>query len=107
MTRAKRYNAVPSKPSRARELGGYDHDAEKQTVSLTVNSDLYRQAKQAGINASQIAESALAAELARRRTEQVKDEIRQDLEHYNAYVAKYGSFAELARQHYQARDDDE
>ena len=41
----------------------YDHKAAKQTVSLTLNSDLYALAKRCGINASQIAEQALAQEV--------------------------------------------
>jgi hypothetical protein len=38
----------------------YDPDAPKRTVSLTVNSDLYARAKKLGLNASRIAEQALA-----------------------------------------------
>jgi post-segregation antitoxin (ccd killing protein) len=83
----------------------YDLKAAKQTVSLTVNSDLYAQAKRFGINASQVAEEALAQEVARRRGEQLKAEIRQDLEALDAYEAKHGSFAEMVREHYQAAED--
>ena len=83
----------------------YDVTARKQTVSLTVNADLYAKVKSAGVNASQIAEAALAQALIRRLTEQAKAEIRQDLEAANAYVAKHGSPAELARAHYRDRDD--
>ena len=83
----------------------YDVTAKKQTVSLTVNADLYAKAKSAGVNASQVAEDALAQALARHLAAQVKAEIRQDLDAYNAYVAKHGSPAELARAHYGDRDD--
>ena len=83
----------------------YDRAAPKQTVSLTLNSDLYVQAKRMGMNASKIAEEALAAELVRRTAERVADEIRKDLEAANAYASKHGSFAELVREHY--RQDDE
>jgi len=78
----------------------YNTKAAKQTVSLTINSDLFAQAKTLGINTSQIAEEALAQEVARRRAEQVKAEIRQDVEAANAYVEKYGSFADMVRAHY-------
>ena len=44
----------------------YDLKAAKQTVSLTVNSDLYAKAKSFGINASQVAEEALQYELSAR-----------------------------------------
>ena len=83
----------------------YNVKAPKQTVSLTINSDLYTQAKGLGLNASQIAEEALAAELARRHAERIQAEIREDLEASNAYMAKHGSFAEMVRAHY-GRDDE-
>jgi post-segregation antitoxin (ccd killing protein) len=85
----------------------YDPKAAKQTVSVTINSDLYTQAKGFGINTSQIAEEALANEVARRRTEQIKVEIQRDLEALDAYEAKHGSFAEMVREHYQLSDTDE
>ena len=83
----------------------YNVKAPKQTVSLTINSDLYTQAKGLGLNASQIAEEAIAAELARRQAERIQAEIREDLEASNAYLAKHGSFAEMVREHY-GRDDE-
>jgi len=83
----------------------YDQDAKKQTVSLTINGDLFAKAKAAGINASQVAEEALAQALNRHMTEIIKAEIRQDLEACNAYIAKHGSPAELARAHYAELDD--
>lgn len=82
----------------------YDVRAAKQTVSLTVNSDLYAKAKNLGINASQVAEEALSETLARRLADQVKAEIRQDLDAYDTYVAEHGSPAELARAHYGDKD---
>ena len=84
---------------------GYNLKAPKQTVSLTINSDLYVQSKSLGITASQIAEEALATELARRHAERWAAEIRADLEAANAYTAKHGSFAEMVREHY-GRDDE-
>jgi post-segregation antitoxin (ccd killing protein) len=83
----------------------YDPKAAKQTVSLTINSDLYAQAKGFGINASRVAEEALAYEVAQRKAAQLKAEIRQDLEALDAYEAKHGSFVECAREHYQADED--
>ena len=85
----------------------YDLKAAKQTVSLTLNSDLYTQAKRLRINASQIAEEALAQEVAKHRAEILKAEIRQDIEALDAYEAKHGSFPEMVREHYGATEDDE
>jgi antitoxin CcdA len=83
----------------------HDVKAAKQTVSLSINSDLYAQAKKLGINASQIAEEALLQQVTALKAEQLRAEIRQDLEATNAYIEKHGSFAEMVRQHY--RDDGE
>jgi antitoxin CcdA len=84
----------------------HDVKAAKQTVSLTINSDVYAQAKKLGINASQVAEEALIQDVARRKAEQLQVEIRQDLEAANSYMAKHGSFAEMVRQHYRDSDED-
>src|SRR6185437_4074580 len=84
----------------------YDLKAAKQTVSLTLNSDLYAQARRFGINTSQIAEEALAQEVARRNAEQLREEVRKDLAALDAYEAENGSFAEMVRQHYQSGTDD-
>jgi antitoxin CcdA len=76
----------------------------KRTVSLTINSDLYAQAKKLGINASQVAEQALIQEVERRRIAQVQVEIEQDLAAMNAYIEQHGSFADMVREHYADED---
>jgi post-segregation antitoxin (ccd killing protein) len=85
----------------------YDLKAPKRTVSLTLNSDLYSQVKALGINASQVAEEALARELAARRTAELKAEVRKDIEAMEAYLAKHGSFAQMVREHYESAPEDE
>jgi post-segregation antitoxin (ccd killing protein) len=83
----------------------FDPTAKKQTVSLTVNADLYRRAKLEGINASQVAEDALAQALAERLSKKVQAEIRQDIAAYDAYVEKHGSPAQMLRDHLAEHDD--
>lgn len=83
----------------------FDATAKKRTVSLTLNADLYAKAKAQGINASQIAEEALAVALASRVSEKIKAEIRHDLDAYNTYVEKHGSPAEMLRDYLAERDD--
>jgi post-segregation antitoxin (ccd killing protein) len=85
----------------------YDTKAAKQTVSLTINSDVYAQAKGFGLNASQIAEDALAREVARRKAEQLKAEILQDLAACDAYSEKHGSFGDFVRDYYDKKQDEE
>ena len=82
----------------------YDSKAPKQTVSLTVNSDLYSRAKRVGLNISQVAEQAVADAYAKKCAETIASEIREDLMAVAEYAALHGDFAELARGH-DERDD--
>jgi antitoxin CcdA len=83
----------------------FDAAARKRSVNLTLNSDLYAKAKAEGINASQVAEAALAEALAAHLAFTAKMEIQHDLDAYNDYVEKHGSPTEMLRAHL-AKDDD-
>jgi post-segregation antitoxin (ccd killing protein) len=76
----------------------YQRDAPRQTVSLTINSDLFSRVKAAGINASRVAEDALAAELEKVRRADIEAEVRSALSAIDAYEAKHGSFPERMRE---------
>jgi post-segregation antitoxin (ccd killing protein) len=78
----------------------FEPKAPKQTVSLTLNSDLYAKAKSLGINASKVAEEALAHEYAERRYDALIAELRQDLIATQSYAEQHGSFAEIVRDYY-------
>jgi post-segregation antitoxin (ccd killing protein) len=82
----------------------YDPNAPKQTVSLTLNSDLYARAKRLGLNASRIAEQALADAYARERATAIAAEVQLELQAVADYEARHGSFADLVRAQYP--DDD-
>jgi post-segregation antitoxin (ccd killing protein) len=82
----------------------YDPKAPKQTVSVTLNSDLYAKAKSVGINASKVAEQAIADEYAARRKEARLVELRQDLAAVESYEEQHGSFPELVRVQYERED---
>lgn len=82
----------------------FDPNAPKQTVSVTLNSDLYAKAKSVGINASRVAEEAIADEYAKRRKEALLKELRQDLAAVEKYEERHGSFPELVRAHYERED---
>ena len=82
----------------------FEPKAPKQTVSVTLNSDLYAKAKELGINASKVAEEALAHEYCARRDEAIRAQIRDELAALERFEAQHGSFPELARAHYE-RDD--
>ncbi len=83
----------------------FDPSAKKRTVSLTLNADLYVKAKAEGINASHVAEEALAQALKARLLEKMRAEIGKDMAAYNAYIEKHGSPAEMLRDYLAERDD--
>jgi post-segregation antitoxin (ccd killing protein) len=82
----------------------FDPKAVKQTVSVTVNSDLYAKAKGLGINASRVAEEALATKYAELCSEALLADLRQGLAAVERYAEQHGSFAEFVREH-DERDD--
>jgi post-segregation antitoxin (ccd killing protein) len=82
----------------------FEPKAPKQTVSITLNSDLYAKAKSLGINTSKVAEEALAHEYSARRSEALRAEIRDELAALERYEAQHGSFPDLVRAH-DERDD--
>ena len=82
----------------------FEPKAAKQTVSITLNSDLYAKAKSMGINTSKVAEEALAHEYAQRCSEALKAEFRRDLAAIDRYAEEHGSFADLVREHYERED---
>jgi post-segregation antitoxin (ccd killing protein) len=82
----------------------FEPKAPKQTVSITLNSDLYAKAKSMGINTSKVAEEALAHEYAVGLRDALRVDIRNELAALEKYEAEYGSFPELVRAHYE-RDD--
>ena len=82
----------------------YDAKAPKQTVSVTLNSDLYAKAKQLGINASQVAEDAIAQEYSSRRAIELRADLEKDLLAVEKYEQEHGSFSDMVRAHYEGED---
>jgi antitoxin CcdA len=78
----------------------YDSKSAKQTVSVTLNSDLYAKAKGLGINVSKVAEEAIAQEYASRRSEQLRAELERELIAIEKYEEEHGSFSEMARAYF-------
>ena len=74
--------------------------APKQTVSITLNSDLYAKAKSAGINTSKVAEEALAAKYAELHSEAIRADLQRGLSVVENYADQHGAFADLVREHY-------
>lgn len=82
----------------------FEPKAAKQTVSVTLNSDLYAKAKSMGINTSKVAEEALATKYAELCSEALIAELREGLAAVDRYAEQHGSFSELVRRHYEQED---
>ncbi len=82
----------------------FEPKAAKQTVSVTLNSDLYAKAKGMGINTSKVAEEALATKYAELCSEALIAELREGLAAVDRYAEQHGSFSELVRRHYEQED---
>jgi post-segregation antitoxin (ccd killing protein) len=82
----------------------FESKAAKQTVSITLNSDLYTKAKCVGINTSKVAEEALAKKYTEICAEALIAELRLGLAAVDSYADQHGSFAELVRNHYEHDD---
>lgn len=75
----------------------FEKDAPKKAVNLTVNSDLLRQARAAGVKLSQVFERAL--ELETRALQQARwlEDNAEAIEAYNVHVARDGVFSDGLR----------
>jgi antitoxin CcdA len=78
----------------------YAVGAPRQTVSLTINSDLFAKAKAVGINVSRVAEEALAQALERQRRADIESEMRAAIAAVEAFDNRHGSFADEMREHF-------
>ncbi len=70
---------------------GYDTNARKRPINLSVNGDLVEKARTLGINASALLEERLADEVVRRQREVFEREAGLFAEALNEVHARYGS----------------
>ena len=82
----------------------YNRNAPKNTVSVTLNSDLYAKSKEFGINTSKVAEEALARAYSEKRAAALTAELQQDLAAAEKYSETHGSFGDFVRSHYETDD---
>lgn len=80
----------------------FDPEVPKQKVSVTLNSDLYANAKRAGIDVSRVTEEAAAKMYLKGVPTAPRAELEQNLYFADAYAERHGSFAHLVCLHYQA-----
>lgn len=75
----------------------FDANAPKKAANLSVNSDLLRQAREHGINLSEVLEAALTDVVRKARQDAWLVENREAIEKYNRYVEKHGVFSDGLR----------
>lgn len=75
----------------------YDQTALKKPANLSINSDLLNKARAFEINLSATLETALAAEVKRRRAAQWLSDNKASLDAYNSFVEKHGVFSDGLR----------
>lgn len=80
----------------------YNPNAPKQTVSLTLNSDLYAKARSFDINASRVAEEALAYAVKQKVAEQVRREVAEDIAYWNAFEERHGAEFEAMHAYFES-----
>jgi len=78
-------------------MAGYDTDAPKRPVNVTINSDLVARARAEGLNLSALAEQALAAALARIAKARFEAEVAQACRVHDQYLMEYGSLGDAVR----------
>jgi antitoxin CcdA len=71
--------------------------ARKIATNLSVRADLVAEAKQLGLNLSEVFESAVISAVRRKRQEAWLNDNRQAIETYNARVAREGLFSDAWR----------
>lgn len=76
----------------------YNIHARRKTVSLTINEDLHRKAKAAGLNESRIAETAIAVALEAHMEAELHRTLAAEIEGYAAFTEREGRFAEKLRE---------
>ncbi|MDA8249265.1 MAG: type II toxin-antitoxin system CcdA family antitoxin [Rhodospirillales bacterium] len=77
---------------------GFNRNAPRRPVNLSLNSDLVARARAENLNLSAIAEAAIQRAVAQRAAEKFREEIARSIAEHEEYLAEYGSFAESVRQ---------
>lgn len=70
----------------------------KKAANLTVRADLLEEARARKINLSQTLETALAAEIKRRREAEWLEQNKEAIEAYNREIAEHGLWSDGLRQ---------
>jgi len=93
MRMSKQFKEGPE-PFRHGRLGGGPRPGPKRSVNLSINEEILEAAKAQGINLSQTLEEVLAKLTQEAREAKWREENREFIESYNAYIERNGVFGE-------------
>lgn len=75
----------------------YDRKAPKQAANLSVNSDLLKVAREAGVNLSAVMEEALVYRVSAAKREAWLKDNAEAIAAYNEFVAENGTYSDSSR----------
>lgn len=73
---------------------GYDKNADKKSVNLSVNSDLIRLARERNVDLSALLEESLVESFRREELERWKEETKESFKSYNRMVEEHGTLSD-------------
>jgi antitoxin CcdA len=74
-------------------------EAPKRPINLSLNSKVLEMAKEMGINISQMVDELLTEAVLKRYWAEWQTQNKEAIEHYNARIAREGTFAQRIRRH--------
>ncbi|MEW5838491.1 MAG: type II toxin-antitoxin system CcdA family antitoxin [Pseudomonadota bacterium] len=75
----------------------YDESVGKQATNVTINKDVLRQARELKLSVSRAAEERLIELIRAEREKQLREELAESIQAYNAFVDEHGFFADELR----------
>ena len=78
-------------------IGQPPKSGRKRAVNVTVDEDVLAEAKQLGLNLSQVMEEELRKRVTEERTRRWQEENREAIEAHNRFIEKHGIFGEEFR----------
>lgn len=75
----------------------YNRKAPKQATNLSINSDLLKAAREAGVNLSSVLEEALAQKVANAKRDAWKRDNADAIDAYNEFIDEYGVYSDGSR----------
>ena len=93
----RRFNEPSEKFRLSGRIGQPPSPSRKRAVNVTVDEQVLAEAKQLGLNLSQVLEDELRKRVTEEKTRRWQEENREAIEAHNRFIEKYGIFGEEFR----------